>query len=163
MTAFGRHLWYLSELLVGFSFFDNDVSVEEKKLMVAALRDKEGSEEPPKRISLFSHPSTKGLNNFVTKSTIRLFRILELPDAFLEIDPAEWINNEDYTRSQAICRSMRVVNDLAERGVALIQHFNASITRDEEQKQYLLQVVEDHHSSFVSPTKECAVKRSRSQ
>jgi len=59
MTAFGRHLWYLSELLVGFSFFDNDVSVEEKKLMEAALRDKEGSEEPPKRISLFSHHPQK--------------------------------------------------------------------------------------------------------
>jgi len=88
---------------------------------------------------------------------------LELPDAFLEIDPAEWINNEDYTRSQAICRSMRVVNDLAERGVALIQHFNASITRDEEQKQYLLQVVEDHRSLFVSPTKESTVKRSMPQ
>ena len=58
---------------------------------------------------------------------------------------------------------MRVVNDLAERGVALIQHFNASITRDEEHKQYLLQVVEDHRSSFVSPTKESAVKRSRPQ
>lgn len=161
MTAFGRHLWYLSELLVGLSFFDNDVSVEEKKLMVAALRDNEGSEEPPKRIPLFSHPSTKGLHDFVTKSTIRLFRILELPDAFLEVDPGEWKTNEDYTRSQAICRSMRVVNDLAERGVALIQHFNASITRDEEQKQYLLQVVEDHRNSFVSPTKESAVKRSR--
>ena len=28
--AFGRHLWYLSEVLVGFGFFDDKVSVEEK-------------------------------------------------------------------------------------------------------------------------------------
>ena len=93
---------------------------------------------------LFSHPSTEGLNEFVTKSSLRLFRILELPDAFLEDDPSKWINHADYTRSQAICKSMKVVNDLAERGVALILHFNASITRDEEQKQYLLQVVKNH-------------------
>ena len=133
-----------------------------KRLMVAALKDREGSEEPPKCIPLFSQPSTKGLNEFVTKSTLRLFRILELPDAFLEDDPSEWINHADYTRSQAICKSMKVVNDLAERGVALILHFNASITRDEEQKQYLLQVVENHRNSFSLP-KQSAVKRSKPQ
>ena len=133
VTAFGRHLW-LAELLVGLSFFDNDVSVEEKRLMIASLMDKEGSDEPPKRIPLFSQPSTKVIHDFMTKSTRRLFRILNLPDAFLEVDPSEWTNHEDYTRSQAICRSIRVVNDLAERRVALIQQFNASITRNEEQK-----------------------------
>lgn len=163
MTAFGRHLWYLSELLVGLSFFDNDVSVEEKRLMVLALRDKEGSEEPPKRIPLFSQPCTKGLHDFVTKTTLRLFRILELSDAFLEDDPSEWTTNEDYARNQEICRSIRVVNDLAERGVALIQNFNAAITRDEEQKQYLLQVVDNHRKSFSAPTKKSTVKRSRAQ
>lgn len=163
MTAFGRHLWYLSELLVGLSFFDDDVSVEEKRMMVRALRDKEGSQESPKRIPSFSEPSTKGLHDFITKSTLRLFRILELPDEFLQADPSEWPSHEDYLRSQAICRSVRVVNDLAERGVALIQHFNASITRDEEQKQSLLQVVEEHRHSFSEPTKKSAIKRSRPQ
>ena len=36
ITAFQRHLWYLSELLVGFAFFDDGVSTEEKRLMVSA-------------------------------------------------------------------------------------------------------------------------------
>ena len=66
---------YLSELLVGLSFFDNDMLVE-KRLMVLALRDKEGSEEPSKCIPLFSQPCTKGLHDFVTTRTLRLFRIL---------------------------------------------------------------------------------------
>src|SRR6218665_1771585 len=55
-TAFGRHLWYLPELLIRFAFFDDDVSIEEKRLMVMALIDTEGSDEPPKRISLFVSP-----------------------------------------------------------------------------------------------------------
>src|SRR6218665_1912574 len=63
-TAFGRHLWYLSELLIGFSFFDDDVSIEEKRLMVMALIDTGGSDEPPKRISLFVSPETKRLHDF---------------------------------------------------------------------------------------------------
>jgi len=47
-TAFGCHLRYLSELLIGFAFFDDDVSIEVKRLMVMALIDTEGSDEPPK-------------------------------------------------------------------------------------------------------------------
>src|SRR6218665_3192782 len=71
-TAFGRHLSDLSELLIGFAFFDDDVSIEEKRLMVMALIDTKGSDEPPKRISLFVSPETKRLHDFVTTST-RLF------------------------------------------------------------------------------------------
>ena len=48
-----------------------------------------------------------------------------------------------------IVKSVQLVNDVAERGVSLIQQFNASITRDEEQKQYLLQIVENHRQTFV--------------
>ena len=35
-TAFNRHLWYLSEVLVGFGNFNDEVTVEEKRLMVKA-------------------------------------------------------------------------------------------------------------------------------
>ena len=40
---------------------------------------------------------------------------------------------------------LKVVNDGAERGVAMITTFNDTLTRDDETKQALLQVVE-HHS-----------------
>ena len=36
---------------------------------------------------------------------------------------------------------VKVVNDVAERGVALITTFNAALTREEAQKQFLLKVV----------------------
>ena len=39
---------------------------------------------------------------------------------------------------------LQVVNDGAERGVAMISAFNDTLTRDEETKQALLQVVEHH-------------------
>ena len=160
-TAFGRHLWYLSELLVGFGFFDDNVSVEEKRLMVVALRDTEGSDEPPKRIPLFVSPETKGLHDFVTTSTRCFFKILGLSEEFLKIDPSEWLLQESYLKDQIVATSVKVVNDLAERGVALIQEFNASLTRNEEQKQYLMQVVEDHRRKFSVPTKAGAINTSR--
>jgi len=156
-TAFGRHLWYLSEILVAFAFFDNAVTVEEKRLMTVALHEVEGSDEPLKRILPFSQPASKNLHDFVTKRTCDFFTILGISQDFLQLDPSEWQGQEQYQQSQLLVKSVRVVNDLAERGVALIQEFNSSLTRDAEQKQYLLQVVEDHRNKFSAPTKASAI------
>jgi hypothetical protein len=161
--GFGNHLWYLSELLIGFSFFDEEVSAEEKVLMVAALKGKDGSDNPLKRIPPVLEPATKELHDFVTKSTMNFFTILGLSQDFLEHHPTEWRNHEAFQKNQDVVKSVKVVNDLAERGVALIQEFNASITRNEEQKQYLLQVVEEHRKTFSAPTKTGAIKRALSK
>ena len=49
---------------------------------------------------------------------------------------------------------LKVVNDTAQRGVALIQAYcSGSLTRDEEQLQYLLQVVAAHRQAVPQPTK----------
>lgn len=101
----------------------------------------------------------------MTTSTRRFFQILGLSEDFLRLDPSDWGFDEAYIANQMIVQSVTVVNDLAERGVALIQEFNDSITRNEEQKQYLLQVIEYHRSKFSAPTKSAAVdtaKQSRS-
>ena len=42
----------------------------------------------------------------------------------------------------------RVVNDQAERGVALIEEFSGHLTKDEEQLQFLLQVVQEHRRAY---------------
>jgi len=128
--VFGRHLWYLFEILVAFALFDDEVSIAEKSLMVAALKEKDGSEDPPIRIKLkdIHDLSSKQLHNFVTKTTGRFFRILGLCNDFLDLDPSEWIKDESYKICQDIIKTVKVVNDLAERGVALIQEFNSSIT-----------------------------------
>ena len=41
-----------------------------------------------------------------------------------------------------------MANDLAEQGVAMMQEYNAIITNDETQKQFLMQVVEKHRKSL---------------
>jgi hypothetical protein len=121
-------------------------------------KETDGSEKPPKRIQLFSDPQKKSLHEFVTKSTQGFFFLLDLSTDFLDTDPTEWNKQEAYLKSQETVCSVRVVNDLAERGVALIQQFNSSLTRDEEQTQYLLQVVEQHRHHFSAPTKSMVKK-----
>lgn len=121
LTKFLGHLWYLSEELVALAFFDDEVSVERKRKMVIALAD-ESPDYSPKRIIIdLSHIHEKNIEDFVSSNTLRFFRILGISSAFLQKDPLLWEEDEEYTTSREIVRSMRVVNDIAERGVALIE------------------------------------------
>ena len=56
-------------------------------------------------------------------------------------------------KGQAIVKRFHVVNDMAEGGVKLIQDYNESITKDEEQKQYVLQVVAECRKLFPNTLK----------
>lgn len=59
-------------------------------------------------------------------------------------DTLKWANNEDYNKALLVLKNIPVINDVAERGVKLIEDYNNKITKDESQKQYLLQVVSGH-------------------
>jgi len=48
---------------------------------------------------------------------------------------------------------MKVVNDPAERATALMQQYNSSVTKNEEQKQCLLCLVESHQQNDPSCAK----------
>jgi len=145
----GLHLWYISEELVGLALFDTRVPVEMKRLMLAAMEDP-APDHPPKRPKVKSTAflSSGGLEQFCTVNTKRLFQLLVLPQAFLTKDPSEWEKEESFLEALKIVKGLAVVNDRAERGVALIQEFNKKLTRGEEQLQFLLQVVSDHRRQF---------------
>ena len=49
--------------------------------------------------------------------------------------------------------SLSVVNDHAERGVALIEEFSGHLTKDEEQLQFVLQVVQAHRRAYPDALK----------
>ena len=93
--------------------------------------------------------TAQSLEDFVMENTLKFFGILELQSKFLiETDIEQWEENEHFQKAKQCAQSLRVVNDVAERGVKvkLIQDFNSSITRNEEQTQYLLQVVSEHRA-----------------
>ncbi|XP_050544876.1 uncharacterized protein LOC126907552 [Daktulosphaira vitifoliae] len=72
---------------------------------------------------------------------------------FLHIHPSQWSSSREYQQGKQIIKELKVVNDSAERGIKLIQDFNKSITRNESQKQFLLQVVQDYRTQYPQATK----------
>ena len=131
------HLWYLSEELVALAFFDDKVSNETKRKMVQGLNT-DAEKEPAKRITIDqSAIQGKNLEDFVSSNTRKFFQSLDLPSEFLNDDQAEWDSIECFCKARNIVKNVRVVNDNAERVVALMNEYNKLITNNEEHKQYL--------------------------
>ena len=133
-----RHSWYLSQELATLSLFSQHLSCEEKAKLVSEIKDDRGLH------------LVKSLPNSISELTIsrRFFKTTAIDDSFLVLPVEEWNKSQSYQIACEQIKNLPCVNDCAERGVALIQNFNATITKDEQQKQFLLQVVEKHRHDF---------------
>ena len=133
------------------AFFDERVPHEEKEAMLANL-SKPGSKKELKRLErkVLSFTDETRLSSFVTSGSQRFLDLLGQGDPS---DPRVLLQDETI---QTRVRAFRVVNDAAERGIALIKRFNGSV-KDEKQKQFLLRVVELNRKALPKRTKEgCA-------
>ena len=155
-------LWYLSEWLVGLSLFDSQVPEEIKVKITSRMQSERptaDSMNSSRRIKIEeSSLPAKQLSDFASVRSKQLFCSLKVDMEFLKLHPIKWEMNDSYISAKSRVNSLKVVNDAAERGVALIQTFNAVLTNQEEQKQYLMQVVDQHRSMFPKPNKSIVVK-----
>lgn len=148
VVAFSRHLWYLSERMVGLALLDPNVDEQEKILMVSNMCDKEGSEDPSHRLDATFKYAYQPLSYFVTKNTLSLFDSLDLPKTFLHTPVRMWQDDQYFKAAEQVVKALTVVNDSAARGVKLIQDFNDILTKNEEQKPFLLQVIQEHRQMY---------------
>lgn len=142
------HFWYLNENLAALALFDSRVSMKCKRTMVEAIRHLE-STSTVKRIVL-SESECQGLlptvdiSHFITQGSLNLFKICELPYDFLDKDPSQWESETSFVECREVFEELKVINDVAERGVALVEEYTGLITKDEVQYQALIQVVKNH-------------------
>ena len=156
-STLGRHLWYLGEELVTLSLFSDKVPKETKQAMVCRLRDfnKQSSQlnSTRSRRSCDVDIIEKSLESFVGARTVSFFSILQLDSSFLSEEISKCSQLESYQKSLETVQALKVVNDSAERAIALATDFNTSATKQEEQKQFLFQTVESHRKQFPNCAK----------
>ncbi|GBP05956.1 hypothetical protein EVAR_3229_1 [Eumeta japonica] len=147
-----EHLWYLNNELATISLFDDNVSVDIKRKIIDAINTQEGSTLMDQRFHVEDKDLPlllkKDLSNFVSDKSLELFTKFDLPSDFLEEDILSWPDNESYKICLEFFKTLKVTNDVAERGIALIEEYNCCLTKDEDQLQYLLQVVRNHRQQF---------------
>lgn len=157
--------WYLSEEPIAFAFFDNDVTVEEKRRMVQSFNEQpEPNEEttmfrliiPPTQ---FTNINTWHLSDFITENTRNFFTRYNISLDFLQTDPSEWNSIEEYKKTQTFLNTLQVTNDHAERALNLMKTFNRKMTKDEKEEQYILQIVSKHRKEDTGVTKSALVRQ----
>lgn len=149
-----NHLYYLSEECVAFVLFDERIDNDIKgklvrKMLVDANHDNEDEDHDcPKKLSL----SSENLSNFISRddsiiledlfsqNTKKFFKRFDISMDFFTSNPESWNDLEGYQKGKNIVKNLNVVNDSAERAIKLVQDYHDKITKDEEQRQYLLKV-----------------------
>ena len=94
-----------------------------------------------------------GLSGLITKGTIYFFERFQINADFLIESPSSWPENIHFKEGLEIVKSLKVVNDVAERGVKLITYFNNHLTKDKEQKQYVLRGVHKCRKLYLDVSK----------
>ena len=98
------------------------------------------------------------LDSFVTERTGDLFNFVSFTGqedsrCFLAKDPDTWKVDDSFRKLKESVMRMKVVNNTAECGIALIQKYDETITKDEDQKQFLLRFVQRHRKLYPTSSK----------
>lgn len=143
-AAFRNHLWYLSEYCVALAFFDPRVSDDTKRAKVVQLKVTKKRQLWKRFVLPTNEPlsslSNVDLDSFVNSNTMDFFDKLRIPTGFLSVDPSLWKGHPSYEHGLLTVRDLSVVNDVAERAVALTKSHNRTTTKDEKNFQDLLLV-----------------------
>ncbi|GBP79836.1 hypothetical protein EVAR_50172_1 [Eumeta japonica] len=82
--------------------------------------------------------------------------IMKLTMFALNKSPAKiyWSRNDhiDYLQSKSCVKNLRDINDIVERGVKLFEDYNATLTKNEEEKQFLPHIVEENRKMVSTET-----------
>ena len=163
VKKFMNHLWYLTPELAALSFFDSNLADSEKRLMCEALNLKRSSFSYEKRILAdrknIKQISEASLSDFICKDSLNFFNRYQINPTFLTKDPSKWKHEKNFIAGLDMVKNLKTVNDVAEREVKLMTDFNNILTKDEQQRKYLLPVIKEYRNFFPNCTKETLMKQ----
>lgn len=162
LKKLSNHLWYLAPETAALAFFDENVSVEIKEKMVQNIRSEDFDFDESDRIAnRFTVPQqnysailNEDVDYFISPQSMAFFKRFEIKCTFFDKKVSEWHLDENYQIGLKIVKKLKVVNDIAERGIKIITEYNKRLSTNEEQKQCVLQVVEKYNKLYNSATKE---------
>jgi len=156
LSKFLNHLFYLNEECAVFAIFDERISYDVRKKMAdKLLKYQKQIELTPgvedefltgqKKLCLKLEDVDEFLNkelpvNLLSYKSYKIFKRFGISSEYLKIDPTKWNDNLAYQSAKRTIDSLQIVNDTAERGVKLMEDFNDKFSKNENQKQFLLQV-----------------------
>ena len=138
-----RHGWYTTQQTVVYSLFSIRLTNNEKSRMAARILTFSSPEEYPLGKPEFQELTRKTeLSDLIGPNSYMLFTILGTDYYWLQLSPDKWGDIDDYKEMEEYVRTVKVVNDAAERGIKLISDYSQILTKDNVTRVKLLQGVE---------------------
>lgn len=146
IEKFENHLWYLGPELVVHSLFSNKLLPNEKfKILQNMKKYEKDWKLHGIRLQDITNLHKKKLSDLIGYQSMNAVKCLQLNlDFMYNLEPRKWSDSEDYKIAKSFVDDIDVVNDAAERSLALMTIYNDTLTRNENKKQLVLQVVEDN-------------------
>jgi hypothetical protein len=156
LAKINNHRWYLTQEIVPFTLFSSSsmATTEIKKELAAKILA-----TPVPESFRFGRPifpdlsGNKHLADLIGAESHTLFGALNISNNWLKLPVEQWHTDADFCTAETFVRSVKVVNDAAERGVKLMTDFATCITRDPDQRAALLQAVERHRQLYPDSQK----------
>ncbi len=144
-----RHLWYLTEELVIFAFFDRNLDNVTKQQMARVLRGiprpatfPPGKPKFPREKLIQSGPAVQ-LSDLIGPKSWLFFHLVQANGNWLRTHPNQWMNDQEYMRMYDIVKNLEVVNDAAEKGMKDVQEY-AKIAKDGKYRDKIVLVSTSH-------------------
>ena len=161
LTAQSRHLWYLCpDSIILWSLFGTSLDEDEKSRIAAVLlsKPKPASYEAKKVKFPVLTPVTK-IEHLITPTSWFPFKLLGVTDSWLSSPPAQWKQDEAFLEMEEFAHTVKLTNDVAERGVKLIDDYADILTTDSEERKKLVFAVQNHRRLYKKMNKKDLVKR----
>ena len=84
----------------------------------------------------------------MTTNTASFFNTIGMSSNSLHLSVENWPQIKSFCIAKRVVNNFKVINDVAERGVKLMEDYNKLLTNNEEQKQYLLQGFSDYRKKL---------------
>ena len=137
LAVLKRHTAYLKPQTVVLCLASDTATADQRQALGAALLSQPETAEP-EDVQLCLTNNTQ-LADLVTDDSWLIFQLLQLdPRSWLEQPVSEWARDAGFTVFRDFVCSLNVTNDVAERGVAMIETFANTVTHDEDDLQWLL-------------------------
>ena len=136
-----------------FSLVSNKVSTDEKSRMASKLLTLKSTIPSSYKLEKPKFPIMEektGLVDLVTSHSFKFFTILGLDSSWLEKNPDELEEDNNFVVAKEFLKTVEVTNDVAERGVKMASDYATLLTKDDSIRDMLLQGVDrsrrNHHN-----------------
>jgi len=115
-SVLNRHTWYLTEELITFSLFNEELSLETRTLLATKIYEQSAPGELEiQKPTLPAVNEKSDIIDFVGERSKLLFDLLEIPTDFLHNE--EWYLSTEYDTVKKALKNLSATNDSAERAI----------------------------------------------